>query len=451
MMKRIILTTTAAILFGVAAHAQSDILMYHFDALGQSSLINPAMPQKNRLVIGIPGASQVSVFADAGVGSVNQLLGANGLAGNDLIKDILDRNDSRTAIRNSMRYDPIFIGFKTGRIFWSFGTSIRQEFFTRVPYNLLDLAYYGNATEGRDDVELGDWRTSAWAVTDWHVGAQMQFFKKKLTLGARAHYLVGLGMADLRRSSIRLQSGVDSWNIETDLVGQFSLPVSDFNEFDYTNYRNYLLDNRGFAFDFGAHYKINRRWAVSGSLNDFGGMTWNENPRTYSSSGTFAFEGFNFDVNSDGKLDLSNILDSLLTLVELSDADSSAIDWQMPYNAFFGTTFRMSRRHTLAFLTHFNSNAGFENNQYFLQYYGQLTNWFQVIGSYRVSSSDIYGTLGAGFAVKTLWSLQFYLMLQNVAMVYQPFDQQSIGVNFGLNIAIRGKKEKWKRGEKEKS
>jgi hypothetical protein len=429
------------------AKAQSDILLYHFDALGQTTLVNPAMPQKNRLVIGVPGATQVSFFADAGIGSVNQLAGPDAFNGNDAIKAILDRNSPQSAIRNSLRYDPIFIGFKSGRIFWSFGTSIRQEFFTRFPYNLVDLAYYGNATPGREDVEIGDLRTTAWAVTDWHAGAQMQFFKKKLTLGARAHYLVGLAMADLRSSSLRLQSGLDSWTLESDIVAQFAVPQALMDQdFDYfTDYRNLLLNNRGFAMDLGFHYKLNRRWAFSGSLNDFGGITWNENALTYSSSGRFVYEGFNINPAGDGSLNPGAIVDSLTQLLELNNPDSAAIGWNLPYNVFFGTTFRMSRRHTLAVLVHYNSVAGLENNQYFVQYYGHLTNWLQLVGSYRISSLDQFGTLGAGVAVKTLWSAQFYLMLQNVAMVYQPFDQQSIGLNFGLNIAIRGKREKWKK------
>ncbi len=439
-MRKIYTILPAFLLFGWGAVAQSDLLLYHFDALGQSVLLNPAMPQKNRFVLGIPGAAKLSLQADAGLGSINEMFGPSEVTGNAAIKEILDRNDANSALSFSVRYEPLFFGFKTGRLFWSFGGSIRQEFFTRFPYNLVDLAYYGNATPGRESVELGNLNTQFLLISGLHAGTQMQFFQKRLTLGVRVHYLMSNAMVHLRKSSILLTSGLEAWQIETDAEVQASYPGETLN-IDYADYNSYLSNNRGLAFDFGAHWKITSRWALSASLNDWGSIRYTDNPQTYRSSGSFTYEGFQFSgIQPDQSLNLENLVDSLRAVVELDEADSSAFTYRLPYNAYLGLSCNLSRRHRLAFLMHHNSNAGWDQNQYLLQYFGDITRWLQVIGSYRTTDINQVGTFGAGFAIKTLWSMQLYAMLSNVTAVYKPFDQQSVGFNFGLNIAIRSRR-----------
>lgn len=421
-------------------HAQSDLMLYHFDALGQSVLMNPAMPQKNRFVLGIPGAAKVSLFADAGIGTINELIGPSDVTGNLAVKEILDRNSPASAISYSLRYDPLFVGFKTGRMFWSFGGSIRQKLFTRYPYNLLDLAYYGNAAPGRERVQLGNLNTNFVMFSGLHAGTQMQFFNKRLTLGGRVHYLMGSVLANLKKSSLILESGLESWQIESDVEAQLSYP-DNTESFDYRDYNNYLSNNRGWAFDFGAHWRVTRRWALSASLNDVGSIHFKDNPRTYRSNGFFEYRGFEFSgISPNQSLNIENLLDSLQAAINLDAADSSSFTYTLPYNAFVGLSFDLSTQHRFAFLMHHNSNAGWDQNQYLLQYFGQLSNWLQVIGSYRTNNIQGLGTFGAGFAIKTLWSLQLYAMLNNVTAVYKPLDQQSIGINFGLNIAIRARK-----------
>lgn len=424
----------SALISGTMLHAQSDLLLYHFDALGQSVLMNPAMPQKNRFVLGIP---KVSLFADAGLGSINELAGPSENTGNAAIKELLDNNSPSSALVWSTRVDPLFVGFKTGRMFWSFGGTVRQEFFTRFPYNLVDLAYYGNAAPGRESVQLGNLNTHFLLYSGLHAGTQMQFFQKRLTLGVRVHYLMGSALVNLQKSSILLNSGINAWQIEADAAVQTAYPGDALN-IDYTDYNSYLSNNRGWAFDFGAHWKITQRWALSASINDWGSIHFKDNPQTYRSSGAFTYEGFQFSgINPNQSLNLENLVDSLRSAIELDVADSSAFTYRLPYNAYLGLSYNLSRRHRLAFLMHHNSNAGWDQNQYLLQYFGDLTRWLQIIGSYRTNDLNQMGTIGAGFAIKTLWSLQLYAMLSNVTAVYKPLDQQTVGFNFGLNIAIR--------------
>jgi hypothetical protein len=430
------------------AKAQVDLNLYHFNAIGQSILLNPATPQNRSLVIGLPGASQVFTEVNSGVGSVDMYFLSSSPKGNGLIENYLNNNKASSAVVARQRTDPLFLAFQTGRLHWSGGMSIRANVFSRMPYNLIDLAYYGNASgNGRNDVEIGNFGTEATAFISYHGGVQLELIKDRIFIGGRASYLNGLGTARVVRSSARLQSNIDGFQLTTDGLAQLAYidyesrldAAADLNNLLDPNF--YTTNNTGWAYDLGVHVNVTKKIAVSASITDLGSINWVDNGTVYRSNGSFAFEGINITYTDEGSINTQQFLDSLLTIIEYTESAES-FSARLPYNLFLGSKIQLTKRHALAGLLHRQQLEGVGLNSFMLQYYGHIYNSLQLMGSYRISDeTDLFsGVFSAGFSLRTLKALQLFVLVNNVNALLNPYAERSVGLNIGFNMAFNPKK-----------
>ncbi|MCH8553740.1 MAG: DUF5723 family protein [Schleiferiaceae bacterium] len=447
-MKRVLLYSCCWLLSVYNATAQVDLNLYHFNAIGQSVLLNPATPQNRSLVIGLPGASQVFTEVNSGVGSVDMYFLSSSPTGNGLIENYLNENKTSSAVVARHRTDPLFLAFQTGRLHWSGGMSVRANVFSRMPYNLIDLAYNGNASgNGRNDVDIGNFGTEAIAFISYHGGVQLELIKERIFIGGRVSYLNGLGTARVVRSSARLQSNIDGFQLTTDGLAQLAYidyesrldAAADFNNLFDPNF--YTTNNTGWAYDLGVHVNVTKKIAVSASITDMGSINWVDNGTVYRSSGTFAFEGINITYTDEGSINTQQFIDSLLSIIEYTESAES-FSARLPYNLFLGSKIQLSKRHAVAGLLHRQQLENFGLNSFMLQYYGHIYNGLQLMGSYRISDETdlLSGVFSAGFSLRTLRTFQLFLLVNNVNALLDPYAEQSVGLNVGFNLAFNPKK-----------
>jgi hypothetical protein len=110
MMKRFQLSLAFVALCMGGLSAQSDMMLYNFNAIPQSHYTNPAMPQQTKWYIGLPAISGISThYHNSGFAPIDLL--ASGTNINDNLALITSKLDGRSQLNVNNRIELLGIGF----------------------------------------------------------------------------------------------------------------------------------------------------------------------------------------------------------------------------------------------------------------------------------------------------------------------------------------------------
>jgi hypothetical protein len=443
-MKRIQLTI-AFLAFSIGISAQSDMMLYNFNAIPQSHYTNPAMPQQAKWYIGLPAISGISThYHNSGFSAADLFEAGTNI--NDNLAQITANLDSRSQLNINNRIELLGIGFKVGDGFVNIGANQSVNFTMDIPYQLFDILFSGGGSV--TNLDLNEFDLEVLARTDFYLGYQHRFLKDRLTLGVKAKYIFGQQHAYTDRMNLKLENdGPYRINAVTDILVRSSGP-SAFENFDSGQIMELALpNNTGFAFDFGAHYKINDHFDVSASLLDMGSITYNDNNRDYISQGEFEFDGIDFDLSQDdfGQA-LNDARDSLEAALNFREEAGNVYSRDLMRRAFVSVNYHINDKHSFGALFHTRIWNGEYFNDYGVNYIGRLSRTFQFTTGYSLINGTQHN-IGAGFDVK-LGAFQLYLMTDN-ALAADYSSVQTTNFRFGINLTFYGKREKKREKQEE--
>jgi len=443
-MKRLQLTL-AFLALSIVLSAQSDMMLYNFSAIPQSHYTNPAMPQQTKWYIKLPAISGISThYHNSGFSAADIFEAGTDI--NDNLAQLATNLDDRSQLSINNRIELLGIGFKVGNGFVNIGANQSVNFTMDIPYQLFQILFSGNGSIS--NLELNEFDLEVLARTDFYLGYQHRFLKDRLTLGVKAKYIYGQQHAYIDRINLKLQNdGPFRINAVTDVLVRTSGP-SAFDNFDAGQIMDLALpNNTGFAFDLGAHYKINDHFDVSASLLDLGSITYNDNNRDYVSKGEFEFEGIEFDLSQD---DFSQVIedatDSLEAAFNFREEDGNVYSRDLMRRAFVSVNYHINDRHSLGALFHTRIWNGEYFNDYGINYVNRLSRTFQFTTGYSLINGTQHN-IGAGFDLK-LGAFQLYLMTDN-ALAADYATVQTTNFRFGVNLTFYGKREKKKEKQEE--
>jgi hypothetical protein len=443
-MKRIQLTVVFLAL-SIGLSAQSDMMLYNFNAIPQSHYTNPAMPQQAKWYIGLPAISGISThYHNSGFSAADLFEAGTNI--NDNLAQITANLDSRSQLNINNRIELLGIGFKVGDGFVNIGANQSVNFTMDIPYQLFDILFSGGGSV--TNLDLNEFDLEVLARTDFYLGYQHRFLKDRLTLGVKAKYIFGQQHAYTDRMNLKLENdGPYRINAVTDILVRSSGP-SAFENFDSGQIMELALpNNTGFAFDFGAHYKINDHFDVSASLLDMGSITYNDNNRDYISQGEFEFDGIDFDLSQDdfGQA-LNDARDSLEAALNFREEAGNVYSRDLMRRAFVSVNYHINDKHSFGALFHTRIWNGEYFNDYGVNYVGRLSRTFQFTTGYSLINGTQHN-IGAGFDVK-LGAFQLYLMTDN-ALAADYSSVQTTNFRFGINLTFYGKREKKREKQEE--
>jgi hypothetical protein len=443
-MKRIQLTVVFLAL-SIGLSAQSDMMLYNFNAIPQSHYTNPAMPQQAKWYIGLPAISGISThYHNSGFSAADLFEAGTNI--NDNLAQITANLDSRSQLNINNRIELLGIGFKVGDGFVNIGANQSVNFTMDIPYQLFDILFSGGGSV--TNLDLNEFDLEVLARTDFYLGYQHRFLKDRLTLGVKAKYIFGQQHAYTDRMNLKLENdGPYRINAVTDILVRSSGP-SAFENFDSGQIMELALpNNTGFAFDFGAHYKINDHFDVSASLLDLGSITYNDNNRDYISQGEFEFDGIDFDLSQDdfGQA-LNDARDSLEAALNFREEAGNVYSRDLMRRAFVSVNYHINDKHSFGALFHTRIWNGEYFNDYGVNYVGRLSRTFQFTTGYSLINGTQHN-IGAGFDVK-LGAFQLYLMTDN-ALAADYSSVQTTNFRFGINLTFYGKREKKREKQEE--
>jgi hypothetical protein len=436
-MKKISLLLVALGL-STALSAQSDMMLYNFNAIPQVHHTNPAYPQQTKWYIGLPAVSGFSThYHNSGFALIDIFE-----AGTDINQNLADLSaslDGSSQLNLNNRVELLGIGFKAGRGFVTLGATQTVDFKMDLPYQLFQIMFSGNGSITNLDLNTFDLETIN--RTDFYLGYQHKFLNEKLTLGVKGKYVFAQQHAYIERMNLSLKND-GNYNIRavSDILVRTSGP-SAFESFEDQEILDIALpNNTGLVFDFGVHYKINDRFDVSASFLDFGSITYTSFNRDYVSEGEFDFEGVEIDLSQD---DFSNVgdatLDSLEKAFNFREEDGNTYSRDLMNRAFVSFNYNLSPKHSFGALFHTRIWNGEMFNDYGINYVGRWGRFFQFTAGYSMINGTMHN-IGAGFDMK-MGPLQLYLMTDNV-MAADYASVQTTNLRVGLNICFYGSRSK---------
>lgn len=255
--------------------------------LSQSQLWNPGfMPQyKATLSVG-----QTYIGANLVGTTLNGLFGRSETPLQTVAR-MIGEEDKQMGIDLYQQTDIFHFGFRSKKSYFSINSTLVNEAAIRVPKDLLGLAFLGNgAFIGNDaDIDFSGNQIRSYLKNTFSYG---RFLTNELSVGVNASLINGI--SDLNIEQARFGIGTDtgtasiySLKLNGALNGRASLlgvDVEDALNDSTFDAKKTVMDqlnqislgtNQGYAFGFGAVYRLNEKFRFSLAVQNLGSIVWN--------------------------------------------------------------------------------------------------------------------------------------------------------------------------------
>ncbi len=439
--------------------AQDGNTIYFMQNIPQSNYSNPALIPNCKFYLGIPGISSVRFNLDNGSFSYNDVFTRR--ADDSLIID-KDKLLGALSDKNKLSYDiseQIFgMGFRVRKSYFSLG--VNYKFSTNFNYSkdFMIFLLKGNSEFLGKNADFSDTKVETNAYSEIALGFSREI-GKKITVGVKAKYLIGLINVYTEKSNIKIYTDPNTYDLTatTDMLIHSSSPLDSLKNFDKqfkdVKWKN-LMDNNGIAFDFGATYQLNKRWAFGASLIDLGSINWKTNIKDYRTKNpnkSFTFSGL--DINEafkGGNLDnkvIDNLVDSLKETIGIEDVSGTSYKAPLKTKLYLSASFALNSKNRFGLLMRNEFANEDVNTMLSVSYNTNIGRNFAITLSNTFVAGNLFNP-GGGFTFN-FGPIQFYLIGDHFSSVYAA-DMKNMGVHFGLNF-IFGKTKQGYRYEKQKN
>ncbi len=447
---------------GLILNAQSQIGLYNFNSIHQSSFLNVANHSDYKFSLGLPV-----------IGSVYAGLGNTGFS---IPKDLIDSlsiskvNDTVTywtkgkfiddLKAKNMGYavtsvDLISFRVKARHSYYSFNITDHFEFRLLYPKDLFGVLRDGNASYIDKDVVLSDFRINSQYYREYAFGYQHEHALQKWSYGFRVKLLQGLASLHTSKSTTTIHTAKNEvegndLTVKSDIIVNTSY-AKDWENADgmssgtATNLLVKDFSNLGLALDLGASHKINKRLTVAGSVNNLGFITWKENPHNYKFEGEAKFTGVkieNISATDGDKLNLETVRDSLEKSFKF-DTTTNKYTSSIVGSSSITLNYQVFRNTSVNALCFANYYKGVRLSAS-IGVQQKIARWFAIM-AYWSAQYNKYDNLGLGIMVKP-GPVQIYAICDN----FTPFlrardgsyldvsklDFRNSNIRFGMNVAI---------------
>lgn len=316
--KRLIIIT---LLFATHySFAQNKQLLFGFNDIPQSVMINPSTTLDNNWFVGFPLLSHIHANVGSSGMSAYDLFADDGRDFNTKLQSLVLRLDDNDFFTTTQQLDVFSGGFSFGRgiekdRYLSFGMYVETDVVAYHPKDYAILALEGNASHVNRVFDLSDLNVSGEMISVFHVGVTKRM-NKKVTIGVRGKiYSSVFNVRSTRnRGSFITQEGQNNFlthtfdlNLSANTSGISSL-VNDENselsdDIKTARRRLFFGGNLGLGFDLGITYEASGQLTYEASLLDIGFIRHTKDVENYSVNGSYVYEGINpiFTEASEGQ------------------------------------------------------------------------------------------------------------------------------------------------------
>lgn len=457
-------------LMGFFAISQNKQILYGFDDIPQSLLLNPGGKVLQKKHYGIPFLSHIHVNGGSSGVSVYDIF----KEGNDDINDRITRKifemkntDFFTATE---QLELINFGWRSKNdIYFSGGIYQEFDFIAYFPRDLAILAWEGNRDYLDYQFDLGEISTTGDFMTVYHFGANKKI-NDKLTVGARLKlYSSMFSYRSVNNSGtfVTRLGDENSENIYEHTVENADISVetsgyASLRELDGAGQvtkeilgRALFGGNIGVGVDLGFTYEINEAWSFSASALDVGAIFHSKDVESYIiKEDTYTLDGINllFPPLADGEPTYPYYDDLEDELEQKLDTIHKGYTQFRPVKVNAGLTFGFGRFNASGPCDCLNMDSGILHSQGVgfqfygifrpkgpqmagtLYYYRRLTEFISAKATYTVNPYSFYN-IGIGVSAN-VGKINFYLGADNLLEYGNLANAKSVSLQLGFNIII---------------
>ena len=459
------------VLTGVFANSQNKQILYGFDEIPQSLMLNPGANVNWKKHYGIPLLSQFHINGGSSGISAFDIFKTGNDNINNRITDAIFKMKSTDFFTSTQQLELINFGWRSrSDIYFSGGIYQEFDFIVYFPRDLAILAWEGNRDYLNYEFDLGEVSALGDFMTVYHFGANKQI-SKKLTLGVRLKLyssMVSFRSIHNQGTFVTRLGDAESPNIyehdleNIDMTLQTSGYASLRNLDGVSSVTNEILGralfggNVGVGVDLGFTYNINKAWKLSASAQDIGAIFHSKDVESYRAHGNYTLDGINliFPPLSDGDSTYpyyDDLEDEFEREIPIDTLHSSYTQFRpLKFNA--ALTFGFGRFNArgecdclrMANPTLHGQGLGLQIYSIFrpkspqmagtLFYYRRLTKSISAKATYTVDSYSFYN-LGLGMSAN-VGKFNFYLAADNLIWYSNLAKAKSVSLQLGFNIII---------------
>ncbi len=464
---------TYFIFFGVlfclnnAASAQQGQTFYFMDRISQTAYMNPSLKHDYDYTIGgllLPIVGQVPPtmyfnYSNNGFDYADFIHHGTGDQADSLVYDpenLLKNMRNTNHLHFQTHIDLIHVGFKTkDEGYLTFNITEKIDFGLSLPKDLFGMMWYGNNYYRKQDEKID---LSGLGFQFMHyreiAGGFATEIIDNLEVGGRGKILFGMANAQTDVNELSLYTGQDDYMITavSDMAIHSNTPlnfnyyhnedstgieldedaIENYNPLDYPfNFRN-----PGFALDIGARYTYLEDYTAFISVNDLGFISWNENPFSLHSDGTFGFRGIEVDFFEDEdefEENMEEFGDSVLNIFAPGANDYSYITW-LPTDLYLGGQYHYHEMLNLGMLYRMEFYRKDVMHSFTLSANSNITDWLSTHLSYSIMNNK-FTNVGLGLTIRGAF-LQYYIVTDNLFGAMFPQSSRNLNIRMGCNLVF---------------
>lgn len=433
--------------FTLRISAQQELMLHALPDLWHSNSTNPAFfPENKTVAIGLPGIGLDA--AHSGKITYKDVFVKDGDRTLIDFSNALAKLDPSNTVRFDQRIETVSLGLRLPGNFWlQAGHANRLSGLLRYPKTLPSIIWAGNAqyigqtVEIAPQADIADWN-------EWSIGLAKGI--GDLQLGVRGKLLTGVASlyTDKAHQSATVFTSDDIYQLSlaTDYGFHASSLISAIDTsglgFDFRVGElkgKAFSQNRGFALDFGARYKLNEQITLDFSLLDLGGkIRWTENANYFISQGTFEYEGVSIPggdiISGADSLDFSAKLDTLNDVFNFQKT-AQEFETRLPLRGYLGGNYAFGKRWVFGLGAYFQKRAEEKASVAV----GASARWMPLkwvsVGAMYSANERSAVNLGFHLALKP-GPVQLYFASDNLLNAFTPKSRPAVNLRAGLGLVF---------------
>lgn len=458
-MRKILLIIAVFFISINKSKAQNRPIIYEFDELPQTLLLNPGAEVGYQYHVGFPLLSGISTNIGITEVTIADLFKKDGIDFNVKFRNALSRLTTNDYIQLNNQIEVLSGGMRLNeKNYLSAGFYSEIDMFAGIPKDILTLINEGNAAYVNKSFYLSQTNIKAEALGVLHVGLTRKV-NQKLTVGARMKIYSGVlnitSTGNLGTFTTRL--GQD--NIYTHYLNNIDLEINSsglYNEQNTTVQastlikRSFLGGNLGLGIDVGFTYKINEQTKLTASLLDLGFVSYSKDVRSGKIKGNYTFSGIEFQYDGNNVNYWGNLSDDFKAKVPREEnRESYTVMRPVKINAAvkhsWGKTRKEEACYDMSYHEYYNNGVG---AQFFsiIRPTGPkmaLTGFYEkrlstnFIGKLTYTVDDFsYSNIGLGIST-TIGKVNVYGAIDNLFNLPDITNSNSSSFQIGVNLIFR--------------
>lgn len=445
-------------------YAQNKPILYGFDNIPQTLLLNPGSETTYKYHVAVPFLSGNHVHFGTKNFTIADIFRKNGVgifSGEDISDRIVSttrRLNEKDYFSSNVQLEVLGGGYRLNtRDYLSAGYYTELDVFSSIPKDVLTLILEGNADYIEKPFSISQINIKAESVSVLHAGIARQI-NNRLTIGGRFKiYSGGVSFVSVDNSGTYLtttdsedgiyKNTLTGVNLELHASGVFN---SD-KEFAISPKKALLASpfssNLGFGLDFGFTFNMTDQLQFSGSILDIGYIAYTKDNRNISMRGNYSFEGIPFnDINNNYWSELENSFNE--ELVRGEDAEAFTVIRPIKMNGTVRYSFGKSRNlrtcHHINFKDYYDNGVG--GHAFIIMrptgpkfaitgfYERKFAKFLNTKVTYTV---DDFSYTNIGFGISSnFWKLNMYATASNIIGFTDIANSNTAAFQFGINFII---------------